>query len=235
MSSKHFVVGVCLSLAAACTAGTSGPGSGDSEGAGAGTTSGPGATAGAGGTTSGAGGSIAVTLPLTLSTVFTASGYMGDGATVGSVAMMPLKSTDPQDCGGDRSPAALGICYTVTYTPVPAGMGWGGVYWQYPANNWGAQAGLDIPAGATKVSVWAKGAAGGETLTLVAGGIQTSTMAHQDTFKADTTATLTTSWAQYTIMLPATYGPVLGGFAWSASAPDGGAAVQFSLDSLEWE
>jgi hypothetical protein len=183
----------------------------------------------------GAGGASSVGLPLTVSAVFVPSGYMGDGATVGSVEMLPLKPTDPQDCGGDRSPSALGTCYTVTYEPVASGLGWAGVYWQYPANNWGAMSGLDIPAGATKVSVWAKGAAGGEILTLVAGGIDTSGMAHEDTFKADTTAVLTTSWAQYTIALPATYGPVLGGLAWSTSAPAGGGSVGFSLDSIEWQ
>jgi hypothetical protein len=244
MSSNQLIVAVCVSLVAACTASTSGPGSGDSESTGSASTgssaTGPGASSSSGGVggspaSTGAGGTVSVTLPLTISTVFAASGYMGDGATVSSVEMLPLKPTDPQDCGGDRSPAALGTCYTVTYKPVASGLGWAGVYWQYPANNWGAMSGLAIPAGATKVSVWAKGAAGGETLTLVAGGIQTSGMAHEDTFKANTTAVLTTSWAEYTIALPTTYGPVLGGFAWSVSAPMGGASVQFSIDSIQWE
>jgi hypothetical protein len=175
-----------------------------------------------------------VTLPLTLSGVFAPSGYMGDGETAGSVNMLPLTATDSQTCNGDRSPTALGICYTVEYTPVAMGAGWAGVYWQYPSNNWGAMPGLDIPAGATKVSVWAKGGAGGEVLTLVAGGIQSGGMTYQDTFKADTMATLTTSWAQYTITLPSSYGPVLGGFAWSVGAPSGGASVSFSIDSIEW-
>ncbi len=184
---------------------------------------------------SGAGGSTSVSLPLTVSTVFVPSGYMGNGVTANSVVMLPLKPADPQDCGGDRSPTALGTCYTVTYTPVPSGMGWGGVYWQYPADNWGAMPGLDISAGATEVSVWAKGGAGGEQLTIVAGGIQNAAMAHQDTFRASAVATLTTSWARYTLTLPPSYGPVLGGFAWTVNAPTGGGSVQLSIDSIQWK
>jgi hypothetical protein len=247
MKSNRLLVLACVTLISGCAAGVSGPdtpGGSDGTGATAGTTSSttgsPGSGAGGSESTSsssaGTGaGSPAAGLPLTVSTTFVPSGYMGDGATANSVVMLPLAPTDPQDCGGDRSPPALGVCYTVTYVPVPSGDGWAGIYWQYPANNWGAMSGLAIPSGATQVTVWAKGAAGGEILTLVAGGIQTSTMAHEDTFKADTVATLTTSWAEYTIMLPSTYGPVLGGFAWSMTAPMGGASAGFSIDSIEWQ
>ena len=242
MKSQKLLIAACVSLISACAAGISQPdgngGSGNQGTTGEGASTGTGATTGTGGSTTGTGtgGSpVSVTLPLAVSSVFVPSGYMGDGSTAGAVAMMPLKTTDPQDCGGDRSPAAIGTCYTVTYTPVSGGQGWAGVYWQYPANNWGAQGGLGIPAGATEVSIWAKGAAGGESLTLVAGGIETTGMAHEDTFKANSTATLTTSWAQYTITLPSTYGPVLGGFAWSVAAPKSGGSVQFSVDSIQWK
>jgi hypothetical protein len=225
------------SLVAACAASDTGPGSSEGTGGSAGPTTGTGPGTGAGATsgpTTSSGG-MNVTLPLDISSVFVPSGYMGDGETAGSVVMMPLKPTDPQDCGGDRSPPAIGICYTVSYMPVAMGKGWAGVYWQYPADNWGAMPGLDIPAGAKQVSAWAKGGAGGEMLTLVAGGIESAGMTYQDSFKANTVATLTTSWAEYTFMLPTTYGPVLGGFAWSVGAPMGGGSVSFSIDSIEWE
>jgi hypothetical protein len=84
------------------------------------------------------------------------------------------------------------------------------------------------------VSVWAKGGAGGEVLTFVAGGIQDGTKAYFDTFKVSSVVTLTASWQEYTIDLPATYGPVLGGFAWAAAAPTGGGSVSFSIDSIVW-
>jgi hypothetical protein len=250
MNSKQLLIAACVSMASACAAGVSGPDGNGGSSAGLGATTGAGASpgtsssSGAGAssssgattaTSTGTGGSAtSATLPLTVSSVFVPSGYMGDGETAGSVTMLPLKPTDPQDCGGNRSPAALGTCYTVSYAPVSGGLGWAGIYWQYPANNWGAMPGLDIPAGATEVTLWAKGGAGGEVLTLVAGGIAATGMAHEDTFKADTTATLTTSWAQYTIMLPSMYGPVLGGFAWSVGAPMGAGSVQFSIDSIQW-
>ena len=186
-----------------------------------------------GGTTSSSGGTT-IALPVTVSSVFIPSGYMGDGTTASSVDQLPQTLTDSQTCGGDRSPPAVGTCYTVTYTPVAGGAGWAGVYWQYPLNNWGSMPGAAIASGATKVSVWAKGAAGGEVVTFVAGGISSAGMPYQDDFKVSTPVTLTTSWTEYDIQL-ASYGQVLGGFAWSAAAPSGGATtVQFSIDSIQW-
>ena len=49
-------------------------------------------------------------------------------------------------------------------------MGWGGVYWQFPANNWGIKAGFSLPAGAKKVPFRPR-AKGGEKVTFLAGGI----------------------------------------------------------------
>jgi hypothetical protein len=161
---------------------------------------------------------------------------MGDGTTAGVVAMLPQQPTDSQTCSGNRSPPAVGVCYSVTYTPLATGVGWAGVYWQHPLNNWGADPGYAIPAGATKVTLWAKGAAGGESVKFVAGGIAGGV--YQDALPStSTTAVLTTTWTQYTITLPATppYGMVLGGFAWSAGAQAGPPApVTFSIDSIEW-
>jgi hypothetical protein len=170
---------------------------------------------------------------------FIPSGFMGDGMTAGSVVMVPLAPTDPTDCSGDRSSPAIGTCYTFKYTPVTGGLGWAGVYWQYPSNNWGSMPGLDVAAGATKVTFWAKGAAGGEVLEVVAGGIgQGATPApmYSDPMKADQKFTLTSSWAEYSLPLPSmNYSPVLGGLAWAmgvASITTGSAG--FKIDSMQW-
>jgi hypothetical protein len=161
---------------------------------------------------------------------------MGDGMTAGSIVMVPLAPSDPTDCSGDRSGPGIGTCYTFTYTPVMGGLGWGGVYWQYPANNWGGKPGLDVAPGATKVTFWAKGAAGGEVLEMVAGGIGGAGAMYSDPIKADQKFTLTSSWVEYTLPLPAmSYSPVLGGLAWSmgvASIPSGSAG--FKIDSMQW-
>jgi hypothetical protein len=171
-------------------------------------------------------------LPLIVSDQFIPSGYMGDGTTPGAINLLPQTPADSQTCNGNRSMPALGICYTVTYAPIVGGMAWGGVYWQYPQGNWGASPGLSIQAGATQVTVWAKGGVGGEVVTFVAGGIMGA--ANADTFNVSSKVTLTAAWAQYSVKLPAMYGPVLGGFAWSAAAPAGGRSVSFSVDSIEW-
>src|SRR5262249_34056625 len=147
---------------------------------------------------------------------FIPSGFMGDGMTAGSIAMSPATPSDPTDCGGDRSTPAIGTCYKFTYTPVPGGLGWGGVYWQYPAHNLGDMPGLGVESGATKVTFWAKGGAGGEVLEIVAGGIQAAGKMYSDHVKGDQKFTLTSSWAEYTLPLPAmNYSPILGGLAWS--------------------
>ena len=237
---------LATALVAACSSTTSGPPSGGATGdmgstassggssTSSGTGSGASSTSGTSSSSSQTGTTVA--LPVTVSAQYVPSGYMGDGMTAGAINMLPQTPTDPTDCGGDRSAPAIGTCYQITYTPVtPGGQGWGGVYWQYPSNNWGGMAGLDIAAGATQVSFYAKGMNGGEQVQFVVGGIQASGMAYQDSFKATVTETLTTSWTQYSVPLPASYGSVLGGFAWSAGAPaDAGGPIQFEVDSIQW-
>jgi hypothetical protein len=237
---KKIVFATCVlttALAAACASSDNIPSTpGTTSGGGSSTSSGTssGGT-GSGTTSSSSGGGMTAALPVIVSSDFVPSGYMGDGTTAGSIAMLPQTPTDSTTCNGDRSSATIGTCYQVTYTPVPGGMGWGGVYWQYPSNNWGGMAGLGIAAGATKVSFYAKGDEGGEVVQFVVGGIQAASMSYQDTFKASATETLTTNWTQYEIALPATYGAVLGGFAWAAGAPaDAGGPIKFEVDSVEW-
>jgi hypothetical protein len=133
------------------TTGTGGAGgaggTGSSTGGGAGTMS---AAGGAGGSAGdGAGGTAvamcpppdaAIPLPVVVDTFYAASGYMGDGATMGSIAATA-------DCPM-RGPGNIGNCAKFTYTPIAGGLMWGGVYWQSPANNWGTLPGKHIEAGA---------------------------------------------------------------------------------------
>jgi hypothetical protein len=173
------------------------------------------------------------TLPFPLDTAFITSGYMGDSADVNMVPKTPADSTD---CNGMRSSAtAKGNCHTVTYTP--AGMNkWAGVYWQYPANNWGNLAGFAMPTGATKVVFMAKGAKGGEKVKFIVGGLGGGAMPHSDTVMANQTLTLTASWAQYSLDISGqTYVQVIGGFAWAMSAADAGASAAFSVDDIQWK
>lgn len=177
-------------------------------------------------------------LPFVVDTAFATSGYMGDGAMPGAVTMTPAKTGDSTDCNGQRgNTTAVGSCHAVTYAPpASGGMGWAGVYWQYPANNWGAKAGYPIPAGAKKVTFSAKGAKGGEKVTFLAGGIVNAGAAYTDSIKAMTTVTLTADWAPYSIDLSGqSYTQVLGGFGWTMAAADAAASGTFYVDDIQWQ
>jgi hypothetical protein len=177
-------------------------------------------------------------LPFIVDTVFVSSGFMGDGATAGTITMVPAKTGDSTDCNGMRaSTTAAGSCHAVTYAPpASGGMGWGGVYWQYPANNWGTKAGFAMPAGAKKVTFQARGLNGGEKVTFLAGGIQGAGSPYTDSIKATVTVTLTNAWATYQIDLSGqSYTQVLGGFGWTMVATDAGASGGFFVDDIEWQ
>jgi hypothetical protein len=170
--------------------------------------------------------------------MFVSSGFMGDGSTAGLITMTPAKMGDPTDCHAMRASAtAAGNCHIVVYMPpATGGMGWGGVYWQYPANNWGMKPGFPIPSGAKKVTFQAKGAKGGEIVTFLAGGIIGAGMAHTDSLKAMATETLTSAWAPYSIDLSGqTYSEVLGAFGWTMKATDAGAGATFYVDDIQWQ
>jgi len=177
-------------------------------------------------------------LPFVVDTVFVSSGFMGDGNMAGPITMVPAKTGDSTDCNGGRSSTtASGSCHVVTYAPpASGGMGWGGGYWQYPANNWGTKACFAIPAGAKKVTFQAKGAKGGEKVTFLAGCIVNAGAAYTDSIKATVTVTLTTAWAPYSIDLTGqTYSSVLGAFGWTMVAADAGASGGFFVDDIQWQ
>jgi hypothetical protein len=180
-------------------------------------------------------------LPFAVDSVYVTSGFMGDGSQTGAITMTPSPSDSDTTCGGDRAqPGALGNCHSATYAPVATsagGVGWGGVYWQYPVNNWGTMLGFAVPSGATSVAFWAKGAAGGEEVTFLVGGISAPGNPYQDTVSAKLAVALTATWAQYKIDLSGkTYSTVIGGFGWQMSAMNlTSPPAKFFVDDIEWE
>jgi hypothetical protein len=175
------------------------------------------------------------TLPFAVDTEFVTSGYMGDGETTGPVVMVPSKAGDDTTCSGNRSSSsAVGACHSVVYTPVANGKGGAGVYWQFPANNWGDKPGYALPLGATKVSFMAKGNKGGEIVKFFAGG--ETGKANQDTVNASIQPTLTADWAPYSLDLAGqSYTQVLGGFGWWMNATDAATSGSFFIDDIQWE
>jgi hypothetical protein len=164
---------------------------------------------------------------------------MGDGMVAGAITTL----VDPAACNGEPAAANAGACYTITYKPqpivAPATGTWGGVFWQYPASNWGTAQPLQLAAGAKAVSFYAKGMVGGEQITFKAGGIVntvSATTPYTDTFTAQTPLlTLTTTWTKYSVsMTGVTYDRVLGGFCWVVAATNA-TPLTFYLHGIVWE
>jgi hypothetical protein len=151
---------------------------------------------------------------------FAASGYMGDGVQPGAL-------TDDATCP-ERAGEKRGLCHHITSKP--GSNGWAGIYWQFPDGNWGMAAGHDVAPGATQITFWAWGAAGGEKVDFFAG------MNPPDGFKVDPGAvTLTTTPTQYSLSLQgAAYKSVVGPFGWSAATPGGAPPLVFYVDDLQW-
>lgn len=159
-------------------------------------------------------------LPFAVDDWYGPSGYMGDGETPGAIR-------DQMTCLPSRPSTWMGKCHRYTWTPGAAR--WGGVYWQFPDGNWGDQPGLEIPAGATKISFRAWGVTGTEQVDFMVG------MMAVDGFQLSRTqVALTTEPQQYSIDLAGTtYRRVVGGFGWVAK--DATSAVTFNLDDIRWE
>ena len=139
--------------------------------------------------------------------------------------MGEVMSINPIDCPmmtGDRP------CFGFEWTPTGA-PGWGGVVWQYPDGNWGAQPGLQISPGATAIQFTAWGQMGGEAVTFGAGYGANSA----DGFEVSTGALILTSEpTQYEISLEgAVYETVASGFNWTTESP---VDSVFFVGDIQW-
>ncbi len=180
-------------------------------------------------------------IPFTVSDEFQPTGFMGDSPADFNAIVM---ASDSSQCPSPRVSGAVGACYSISWTPLLAAgapSAWVGVYWQYPADNWGMMPGRTIGAGASKVTFAAVGAAGGEQVQFLVGGINTTPapadagLSYADSFKASKLVTLTSSWATYEIPLTGDdYDQVIGGFAWSITASSA-TPITFYVDDIQWE
>lgn len=168
-----------------------------------------------------------VALPFAVDDYFVPSGYMGDGATEGRVL-------DEAACTG-RAGDEQGVCHKITYTPVPKS--WAGVFWQYPANNWGTELGLPVVAGAKEISFWAWADSGTETVKFVAGiAYNANTAPHGDKFSTEKQVELTTTPQKFSLSMEGkTYENVVGAFGWSMAANEDGSPSVFYIDDIQWK
>jgi hypothetical protein len=146
------------------------------------------------------------------------SGWMGDYTSL----TMDAKSTD--------QPRSGATCTKFTYARLE---GWAGVVWQDPPNDWGdRQGGFDL-TGATRLTFWARGAAGGERVKF-GFGIIPGDKKFSDTAKAERELTLTPGWKRYEIGLGGkSLRRIKSGFWWTLGGQ--GAPVTFYLDDVRYE
>ncbi len=160
-------------------------------------------------------------LPFVVDSRYATSGYMGDGEQGAIVE----SGACPERAGEKR-----GACHRFVYTkPATGSKNFGGVYWQFPANNWGEAPGFDIPGGAVAVSFYAWSDTDGLGAIFQAG------IAAGDGFEVKTnTTTLGTSPQRFVIDLAgAAYEDVAGAFAWSTQAPVGTTHTVY-VDDIVW-
>lgn len=146
------------------------------------------------------------------------SGYMGN---TDAITMDPACGTSPQ---------AGETCLKVDYR---ASDDWGGVVWQSPPDNWGDQEGGYDLGGADALEFWARGAQGGELLTVSLGLLGTD-KTYPDSGTAERRdLKLTTDWQRFQISVTGLdLTSIKTGFAWTVAGQ--GAPLTFYLDEIRY-
>jgi exo-beta-1,3-glucanase (GH17 family) len=165
---------------------------------------------------------------------FVPSGWMGDTE---NIELFECDRSMPH--GGD-------MATRVSFSP--GTLGWGGIYWQHPENNWGdnPKGGVEL-TGAQRLTFWAWSDTPNAVVTFLIGGIgypNGTNCSPPDLWEEQypypdsvcpvikQTEILTPTWTKYTINLPQSrdLSQVVGGFGWVANDP-----VTFYLDDILYE
>jgi hypothetical protein len=112
--------------------------------------------------------------------------------------------------------------------------GWVGVAWQHPANDWGKQPGGFNLTGAKKLTFWARGKEGGESLDFGIGLLEKD-VKYYDTVKAELKGIeLEKIWNQFSIDLEkADLTRIKTAFVWTLNSK--GWPITFYLDDIQFE
>lgn len=117
---------------------------------------------------------------------FTPSGWMGDTKAL----KLDPASTD--------SPHSGKTCLRIDFTQ---SSGWGAIAWQSPEGDWGDKPGGWNVSGAHRLTIWARGAHGGETVSFGVGLIKTDKKYYDTATQNLSNVVLTDSWKRYEIPL----------------------------------
>lgn len=171
--------------------------------------------------------------PFAVSNFFTPSGHMGDGERAGHLEV----EVSNRHCL-PRLPDAVGDCYRFVYRP--GAKGWAGVYWVYPANNWGSRAGRRLEGAAFKqVHLVAASATPDLPINFVVGGIADPTLPYRDRVSATTSLRIGPDWQPIHLDISGQdFDQLIGALAWSLAYPkewDGVEPVVIYLDDIVWD
>jgi hypothetical protein len=171
--------------------------------------------------------------PFAVSNFFTPSGYMGDGERLGQ-----LNADVQNDRCKQRPPGAVGDCYRFVY--LPGAKQWAGVYWVFPANNWGSRAGRRVDGARFKqVRLQAASATPDLVVNFFVGRINDPTLPNRDRVSGSTGLRLGTAWTTIRIDIAGQqFERVIGALAWSLPYPtdwDGKQPVELYLDDIVWD
>jgi hypothetical protein len=122
-----------------------------------------------------------------------------------------------------------------SFTPTGP-LGWGGVYWQYPENNWGDDPDSLNLSWANKLTFWAKGEEGGEKVRFFVGGVGDADAPYPDSLRPEVSTgfiELESDWNQYTINLhDQDLTHLIGGFGWATDKCANPNGATFYLDDI---
>lgn len=150
---------------------------------------------------------------------YTPSGWMGKAA---AIKMNP---------GWKENPHSPPTCLQFQFT---AAADWAGVVWQDPVNDWGDSDGGWNLTGAKKLVFWARGEAGGETVSFKFGLLGSDKKFFDSASGGLDGVALTKEWKEYAIDL--TYqnlARIKTGFCWTVAGQ--GHPVTFYLDDIRFE
>lgn len=155
---------------------------------------------------------------------FAPSGWMGD---YGDLKLNDASTDNPHD-----GRTAVKWTYNAQGTQ---GANWAGAFWQHPPNNWGTRSGGYDLTGFKRLTFWARGDKGGETIAEFKVGGITGEFGDSDSATIGPVE-LTKTWKKYTIDLDGKdLKHWIGGFCWAASRdanPDG---FTIHLDEIRYE
>ncbi len=168
---------------------------------------------------------------------FFSSGWMGELATLteNDSTINPIDIID-ELC--TENPFAGSSCIRISYKPSPGQ--WGGIYWQFPVNNWGAYPGYDLSecigsSDSVKLKFRVRGKNGGEKAEFKTGGIYDPNLTYSDSYGPCTTGiiTLKKEWEERSIELTGrNLSMVIGGFVWVTNYSQNPQGATIYLDEI---